>query len=69
MGIFRLLDIDTEETSSSTVLDQATAVQCGALKFAKWTKNAEEVGDGPVTNTQHCRFELTKTNTVSEAKI
>ena len=46
MGVFRLLDIDTEETSSSTVLDQATAVQCGALKFAKWTKKVKEVGDG-----------------------
>ena len=46
MGIFRLLDIDTEETSSSTVLDQATVVQCSALKFAKWTKKVKEVGDG-----------------------
>ena len=35
MGIFRLLDIDTEETSSSI-----------ALKFAKWTKKVKEVGDG-----------------------
>ena len=69
MGFFRLLDIDTEETSSSTVLDQATVVQRDALKFAKWTKKVEEVGDGQVQNTQHCRFELTKSNTVSEAKI
>ena len=69
MGVFRLLDLDTEETSSSIVLGQATVVQYDALKFAKWTKKVEEVGDGPVTNTQHCRFELTKTNTVSEAKI
>ena len=69
MGVFRLLDIDTEETSSSTVLDQLTVVQCDALKFAKWTKKVEEVRDGPLPNTQHCRFELTKTNTVSEAKI
>ena len=69
MGVFRLLCLDTEEISSSIVLDQATVVQCDALKFAEWTKNAEEVGDGPVPNTQHCRFELTKTNTVSEAKI
>ena len=45
MGFFRLLDIDTEETSPSTVLDQATVVQCDALKFAKWTKKVEEVGD------------------------
>ena len=59
MGFFRLLDIDTEETSSSTVLDQATVVQCDALKFAKWTKKVEEVRDGPLPNTQHCRFELT----------
>ena len=54
MGVFRLLDIDTEE-SSFTVLDQATVVQCDALKFAKWTKKVEEVGDGPigpVPNTQ-----------------
>ena len=69
MGVFRLLDVDTEETSSSTVLDQPTAVQRDAPKFAKWTKKVQEVGDGPVTNTQHCRFELTKTNKVSEAKI
>ena len=32
MGVFRLLDLDTEEISSSIVLDQATVVQCDALK-------------------------------------
>ena len=69
MGVFRLLDLDTEEISSSIVLDQATVVQCDALKFVKWTKKVEEVGYGPVPNTQHCPFEMTKTNTVSEAKI